>query len=134
MVGAGVGAPRLVAAPFLAAVDLAAPARLVPAERRLAFPFDLVEPLVLAGPPRVPDPAPRPPLPRPLVPLPVPRLPLPVRLAVVRAADPVLRRPAPPPAPAEPLRVPPDRAVPPELRLAPRGGVLGRITSGDSSL
>ena len=59
--------------------------------------------------------------------------PLPDRLAVVRAADPVLR-PAPPPAPAAAARAPPDRAVPPEPRLAPRGGVLGRITSGDSSL
>jgi hypothetical protein len=130
LVGAGAGAPRLVAGRFLAAVDLAVPARLVPPERRVLFPFDPVDPLVLVDPLRVPDPAPRPPLPRPPVPVPVLRLPLPDRLAVVRAADPVLR-PAPPPA--EPLRAP-DRAVPPELRLAPRGGVLGRITSGDSSL
>jgi hypothetical protein len=131
LVGAGVGAPRLVAVPFLAAVDLAAPARPAPAERRVVFPFDRVEPLVLADPLRVPEPAPRPPPPRPLAPLPALRPP--DRLAVVRAPDPV-PRPAARPAPAEPLRAPPDRAAAPEPRLAPRGGVLGRITSGDSSL
>jgi hypothetical protein len=112
----------------LAAVDvLAVPARPVPAERRVVFPFDLVEPLVLADPLRVPDPAPRPP--RPPAVVPVLRL-LPDRLAVVRAADPA-PRPVPP---ADPLRAPPDLAVAPEPRLAPRGSVLGRITSGDSSL
>lgn len=132
MVGPGGGAPRLVAVPFLAAADLPAPLRLVPPERRALFPFGPVDPV---DPPRVPDPAPRPPLPRP--PAAVPALRLPDRAAVVRAPDPV-PRPAPPPA--EPVRAPPDRAdppdraVPPEPRRAPRGGVLGKITSGDSSL
>jgi hypothetical protein len=125
LVGAVFGALRLVAAPFLAAADLADPPRPVPAERRALFPFfDPVDPL------RAPDPAPRPPLPLRLL-AEVPPLRLPDRPAVVRAPD---------PAPAEPARAPPGLAddppdlAEPEPRLAPRGGTLGRITSGDSSL
>ena len=87
-----------------------------------------------------------PPPPRPLVP--VPPLRAPDRLAEVR--DPAPRSEPPP---AAPLRPPPDVPERPDLLdppvdepdrlpvprlapllLAPRGGTLGRITSGDSSL
>jgi hypothetical protein len=149
---------RLVAAPFLAAADLAAALRPVPAGRRALFPLDpVVFPLEPAAPPRLDPVAPprppaeplRPPPPRPLVP--VPPLRAPDRLAEVR--DPA---PRPDPPPAAPLRPPPDVPDVPErpdlldppddepdplpaprlapLLLAPRGGTLGRITSGDSSL
>ena len=58
----------------------------------------------------------------------------PIGWPVVRAPDPA-PRPLRGRAPAEPLRAPPDRRrAAPEPRLAPRGGMLGRITSGDSSL
>ena len=140
-------APRLVAAPFLAAADLAAahlpvPPRPVPARRAL-FPLDP------AAPPRLDPLAPRP---RAAyrrrcrcVPVPVPPPRAPDRLAEVRD-------PAPRPEPAAaPLRPPPDVPdVPerPDLLIPrtmsrtrcrpparpPRGGTLGRITSGDSSL
>ena len=124
MVGAGFGALRLVAAPFLAAADLADPPRPVPAERRALFPF--FGPVDPVAPLRAPDPAPRPPpLPRPLAE--APPLRLPDRPAVVRAPEPVR-------APPDLADDPPDLADPPEPRLAPRGGTLGRITSGDSSL
>jgi hypothetical protein len=139
LVGAGVAEPRLADVPFLAA-DLAVAPRPAPPGRRALFPFDLVDPVAPARP--VPLPALRPlvepPLrPRPLVP--DPPLRPPDRLAEVRAADPAAR---PEPPPAAPFRPPPDRPEPPddapepppEPRLAPRGGTLGRITSGDSSL
>jgi hypothetical protein len=142
LVGAGLAAPRLVAAPFLAAADLAADLAVAPRPvpaRRALFPLDP------AAPPRL-DPLAPPP--RPLVPVPVPPVRAPERLAEVRD-------PAPRPEPAAaPLRPPPDAPdvpdVPerldlldppddepdplPDPRLAPRGGTLGRITSGDSSL
>jgi len=118
----------------MAAADMAAAPRLEPAGRRPFFPLDPVD---AAAPPRpAPRPALRPPAeppPRPLVP--VPPLRPPDRLAEVRAPDPAAR---PEPPPAAPLRPPPDRPDPPddapEPRLAPRGGTLGKITSGDSSL
>jgi hypothetical protein len=144
LVGAGLDAPRLVAAPFLAAADRAAAVRPDPAGRRALFPFDPFDPADPVDPvdlPRPDPPAPpRPPAdplpPRPLVPVPPPRPP--DRLVVVRA---VVRAPDPVPSPvlreaaaAEPLRAPPDLADPAEPRLAPLGGTLGKITSGDSSL
>ena len=138
MVGAGLAEPRLVAAPFLAAADFAAAPRPVPAGRRELFPLDPAAPPLL-------DPL-APPPPRPLVP--VPPLRAPDRLAEVR--DPAPRSEPPP---AAPLRPPPDVPERPDLLdppvdepdrlpvprlapllLAPRGGTLGRITSGDSSL
>jgi hypothetical protein len=139
LVGAGLAEPRLVAAPFLAAADFAAAPRPVPAGRRELFPLDP------AAPPLLDPLAPLPP--RPLVP--VPPLRAPDRLAEVLDTAP---RPEPPLA--APLRdVPdaperPDLLDPPDdepdpplpvprlapLPLAPRGGTLGRITSGDSSL
>ena len=144
--GVGVGVFRLVAAPFLAAADLAAALRPVPDERRVLLPLDAF------APPR-PDPlaVPRPPVeppPRPLVPVllaPVPLAPVPpLRLPEVPVFDPALR---PEPPPAAPPRPPLDRPVAPDEerereavpRLAPLlplppGGTLGRITSGDSSL
>ena len=142
MVGAGLAELRLVAAPFLAAADLAAALRPFAAGRRAPFPFEPAapprdDPLL---PPRPPAEPPRPP-PRPVVP--VPPLRVPDRLAEVRD-------PAPRPAPLAVLRPPdvadvparPDLPDPPDdepdplpaPRLAPRGGTLGRITSGDSSL
>jgi len=149
LVGVGVGVFRLVAAPFLAAADLAAALRPVPAGRRVLLPLDPF------APPR-PDPlaAPRPPAepplrplpPRPLVPaplVPVPPLRPPDRLAEVPALDPALRPEPPPDAPPRPVLdrpVRPDEEREPEPvpRLAPLlpppGGTLGRITSGDSSL
>jgi hypothetical protein len=140
LVGVGVGERRLADAPFLAAADLAAAPRLEPAGRRAFFPFDPVDPVAAARPaprPALRPPAEPPPLPpRPLVP--VPPLRPPDRLAEVRAPDPALR-PEPPAAPLRPLPDRPDPAddapePPPEPRLAPRGGTLGKITSGDSSL
>jgi resuscitation-promoting factor RpfA len=142
LVGAGAAELRLVAAPFLAAADLAADLAVAPRPvpaRRALFPFDP------AAPPRLDPLAPRPLPPRPLAPVPVPPLRAPERLAEVRD-------PAPRPEPAAaPLRPPPDVPdVPerldlldppddepdplPDPLLAPRGGTLGRITSGDSSL
>jgi len=137
LVGVGVGERRLADAPFLAAADLAAAPRLEPAGRRAFFPFDPVDPVAAARPaprPALRPPAEPPPLPpRPLVP--VPPLRPPDRLAEVRVPDPAAR---PEPPAAAPLRPPPDRPDPPddapEPRLAPRGGTLGKITSGDSSL
>jgi hypothetical protein len=144
LVGVGVGVFRLVAAPFLAAADLAAALRpVVPAGRRALLPLAPFAP-PRPDPPAAPRPLAEPPLrPLPLVPLPpVPVLPprLPDRLAEVPAFDPALR---PEPPPAAPLRPPLDRPDPPEPELVPRlaprlppppGGTLGRITSGDSSL
>ena len=148
MVGAGLAELRLVAAPFLAAADLAAAPRPVPAGRRELFPLDPAAPPRLdpLAPPRPPAEPLRPLPPRPLVP--VPPLRAPDRLAEVRDPAP---RPEPPSAAA--LRPPPDVPERPDLLdppdeepdplpdprlapllLAPRGGTLGRITSGDSSL
>ena len=134
MVGVGVGERRLAAVPFLAAADLAvaprpAPPRLLPAGRRALFPLDPVAPARPVPPPALPGR-------RPLAP--VPPLRPADRLAEVRAPDPAVR-PEPPAAPLRPLPDrpdPPDDAPepPPEPRLAPRGGTLGKITSGDSSL
>lgn len=121
MVGGGAAAPRLVAAPFLAAADRAAALRPFPAGARVLFFFDPVDPVEEVARVR-PDPLALAP------PVLVPLLRLPDRLAVVRAPDPALRAA---PSPAEPLRAAPDLA---ELRLAPRGGTLGRIGFGDSSL
>jgi hypothetical protein len=155
LVGAGLAELRLVAAPFLAAADLAAadlaPApRPVPVGRRALFPLDPAAPPRLdpLAPPRPPAEPLRPLPPRPLVPVPVPPLRAPDRLAEVRGTAP---RPEPPPAAAvrgvpdvperadlldppddEPDPLPVPRLAP--LLLAPRGGTLGRITSGDSSL
>jgi hypothetical protein len=153
LVGAGLAWLRLVAAPFLAAADLAAALRPFPAGRRALFFLDPPAPLQLDPPaPARLDPLapPRPPavLPRPLEPAPPPRVP--DRLAEVRDPDPA---PRPEPPPAAPLRPPPDVPDRPDLLdppddepdpvpdprlaplpLAPRGGTLGRITSGDSSL
>jgi hypothetical protein len=141
LVGAGLDAPRLVAAPFLAAADRAAAVRPDPAGRRALFPCDPFDPADPVDLPRPDPPAPpRPPAdplpPRPPVPVPPPRPPdrLVVVRAVVRAPDPVPRPVLRPAAAAEPLRAPPDLADPAEPRLAPLGGTLGKITSGDSSL
>jgi hypothetical protein len=158
LVGVGVGVFRLVAAPFLAAADLAAALRPVPAGRRVLLPLDpfapprpdpLAAPRPLAEPPLRPlrPLPPRPLVPVPLVPVPlvpVPPLRPPDRLAEVPDFDPAVR---PEPPPAAPPRPPLDRPVPPDEErepepvpprlaplLLPPGGTLGRITSGDSSL
>jgi hypothetical protein len=154
LVGVGVGVFRLVAAPFLAAADLAAALRPVPAERRVLLPLDPFapprpDPLAVPRPPVEPPPRPlRLPPPRPLVPAPLAPAPLapvpPLRLAEVPVFDPAPRPEPPPAAPPRPLLerpVAPDEEREPEAvpRLAPLlplppGGTLGRITSGDSSL
>jgi hypothetical protein len=161
LVGVGVGVFRLVAAPFLAAADLAAALRPLPAGRRVLLPLDAFapprpDPPAVPRPPVEPPPRPLRPLrplpPRPLVPAPLAPVPLvpvpplrpPDRLAEVPVFDPALR-PEPPPTapPCPPLDRPvaPDEEREPEAvpRLAPLlplppGGTLGRITSGDSSL
>ena len=147
--GVGVGVFRLVAAPFLAAADLAAALRPVPAERRVLLPLDPFapprpDPLAVPRPPVEPPPLPLRLLPpRPLAPVPLAPVP-PLRLAEVPVFDPALRPEPPPAAPPRPLLdrpAAPDEEREPEAvpRLAPLlplppGGTLGRITSGDSSL
>jgi hypothetical protein len=138
LVGAGLAGLRLVAAPFLAAAELLAPPRAaalrpLPAGRLALF---FLDPAAL----RVDPPAPL----RPLAD--VPPLRAPDRLAEVRDPDPAPRPEPPPAAPVRPPPVVPDRPDlldPPvdepdprlePLPLAPRGGTLGKITSGDSSL
>jgi hypothetical protein len=136
---------RLVAAPFFAAADLAAAPRPPPAGRRALFPLDR------AAPPRLDPPAPAEP-PRPLPPRPL--VPVPPLRAPDRLAEVLDTAPRPEPPLAAPLRDVPDASERPDLLdppddepdpplpvprlaplpLAPRGGTLGRITSGDSSL